>query len=150
MVPIGPMVAAMLRSAEPIPFDYRASTEWLQERHRPGDLTIGLYGSHNAIGWYDPDDLLGPVEWVRVAGPDEACDPDVLRQRMAGFDRVLVYGDRRGRQAEQTSEALTAVLADHAESVEVGDFGRRGMVQVVVLRPDPAPAPDTGPCLILR
>ena len=140
MVSFGPVVAAMFRAAEPIPFDYRASTQWLQERHRPGDLTIVLYETRNAIGWYDPDDRLGPVEWIAVPDPDEACDPDVLRQRMAGFDRVLVYGDRRGREAEQSSEALAAILADHAESVEVGDFGWRGIVQVVVLRTDPGPA----------
>lgn len=150
MVPYGPVVATRFRPAAPIPFDYRASTAWLQAQHRSGDLTIGIHGSHDAIGWYDPDNLLNPAQWVVVPGPDEGCDQDNLRQRLAGFDRVLVYGELRGKEAMLTGEALSTILADHAESVQEGEFGPRGMVQIVVLRPDPAPATDGGPCLVFR
>lgn len=150
-VAFAPLAGAALRQPGPPGIDDRAGVTWLVRQHRPGDLTLVIHGSHHAVAWYAPGDLLEPQYRVRLTASSAGCDPDVLRARVAGFDRVLVYGRIRAGAAGRAAEVLTARLTELGTVLEAADAGGVSISRIVQLRPEPdrPPNTDTSACLSL-
>jgi hypothetical protein len=144
-----PLAAAAVRPSPPPGIDDRAGVTWLVRQHRPGDLTLVLQGSQHAVAWYAPGDALAPTIRVRAVPYTPGCDLAGLRSRLAGFDRVLVYGRFRDGSAGAAAEALSVWLAEVGTVVEAANAGRVGISWVVQLDPEPdRPADhDASTCL---
>jgi hypothetical protein len=136
VVVLAPLAAAAVRPLPPPGVDDRAGVTWLVRQHRPGDLTLVLQGSQHAVAWYAPGDALAPTIRVRAVPYTSGCDLAGLRTRLAGFDRVLVYGRFRDGPAGAAAEALSGWLAEVGTVVEAANAGRAGISWVVQLDPE--------------
>jgi len=132
---VAPLTVVPFQRPAPPRVDYRAGVGWLASAYQPGDLTIAVFGSQHAIGWYGEGRLEPHRAVIADQAPGRACTPGGLGAALAGHRRVLLFGDLRDPYQRSTAAQLEADLAPMAAHVESASFGWGSLAKIIELKP---------------